>query len=115
MDATFLCCVSELKKQQDYLARLNEVVYFRRNQMIEREQMQKANHQLKEVRKWIHNFGKLINKDAHKYSNQCDILIRKFERKFNKFARRIAVFDEDEIASDSYDDEFALETSSSEN
>lgn len=73
-------------------------------------------NQLTKIMNWVHSFGVLINKGAHKYSKQCDVLIKRFEKLSTKFAGRIAVFDDDDIASDSYDDESGGGfTSSSEN
>lgn len=114
MDTQFLCSIFELEKQRDYLTRLKQVRYFRRNQiLIEKEKISSSINQLTTILKWIRNFGTLINKDAHKYSEQCDVLIKKFKKLCDKFESRIAAFDDDDIASDSYDDEFAYNSTSS--
>lgn len=117
MDAIFFCWVSEIKKQQDYLTRLKEIKFFRRDQIVaESMRIPTTINQVTRIMNWVRNFGVLIDKDAHKYSKQCDILIKRFEKFSTKFAGRIAVFADDEIASDSYDEESGNGlTSSSEN
>lgn len=115
MDAQFLFNVSQLEKLTDYLTRLKGARYFRRNQiLIDKEKISSSINQLTTIMIWIRNFGTLFKEDAHIYSEQCDVLIEKFEKQFEKFERRIVAFDDDDIASDSFDDESACNTSSSE-
>lgn len=114
MDALFLSYVARIIKHENYLISLKAVKYFRRNKiLIEKKQIEIALNELTEIRPWMHNFAMLVKKDARKYSNICALLIKKLEKLHAKFARRIEVFEEDDIATDSYDDEFGNDTASS--
>lgn len=115
MDVSFLRYVLVIKTHEIYLAQLNSVAHFRRNQIvIEKERMEIVIDELQKIMQWIHNYGILVNVNARKWSGKCHHLIKLFEKKHNKVAKRIEMFDEDDVASDSYDEESGNLTSSSE-
>lgn len=115
MDALYLRYVFLINKHENYLARLNSVARFRRNQiLIERERIEIVIGELQKIMEWIHSYGILVNVNARKWRRACHRLINVLTKKYNKFVERIEMFDEDDVASDSYDEDFSNLTSSSE-
>lgn len=114
MDVLFLRYVCIIKKHESYLADLRSEVCFRRDRIVlEKNSIEIFIDELQKIMEWIHNYGILVNVNARRWSAKFHRLIKIFEKKLNKFANRIDKFDDDNVASDSYDEEFGNATSSS--
>lgn len=108
MDSIFLQCVLSLKNASIYLEDLRKKKRFRRNQIVKEVGILR-NHleHLAEVKLWLRINGALLSKHHQSYFASCSMLICALSKKLFKFSEAVDRFSEqDNYASDSYDEDF---------
>lgn len=90
MDALYLNCISELKRQQIYIDWLNEKIIFNRTELHQtRTTIQENIKKLHNVATWLFGVGNLINVNAKSYSYSCRLLLHEFQKKYMLFDYKI--------------------------